>query len=356
MNQMKALLIDGPRKIRFAETPVPEVGPDEVLVKVHCMGVCATDLEVYQGNMAYFLSGQASYPIIPGHEWSGEIVTVGNKVKKFAPGDRVTGEITIACGRCSYCLKGAYNMCPDRMETGLIGMNGAAAQYMVYPAFALYRFAPTISFEEAALLEPSAIAYRGVSKLNVHPGDRVAIIGAGPIGLLAVQVAKAFGAHHVALFDYRDNRLQAGLELGADAAVNLTGVDSLDAILPRSPEDRFTAIVEASGHTSAVESILDYAAPTARIVLIGFCGGEKASIDVDRLVTYDLEVHGSLGSPGVWDATIKMLESGKLRTRPLISHRFPLDRLEQVFHMMERKDPTIVKIMMQVGGNVHEQT
>lgn len=350
MNQMKAMMIDGPRKIRFAEIPVPDIGPEEVLIKVHCLGVCATDLEVYQGNMAYFLSGQAAYPIIPGHEWSGEIVAVGSKVKRFAPGDRVTGEITIACGRCAYCLKGAYNMCPDRMETGLIGMNGAASQFMVYPAFALYQFAPTISYEEAALLEPSAVAYRGVSKLKVHPGDRVAVIGAGPIGLLAVQIAKAFGAHHVTLFDFRENRLQAGLALGADAAVNLTGIESLETILPQRKEDRFTAIVEASGHTSAVESILDYAAPTARIVLIGLCGGQKAGIDVDRLVTYDLELHGSLGSPGVWDATIKLLETGKLRTQPLISHRFPLADLEQAFMLMERKDPGIVKIMIQVEG------
>lgn len=348
MKGMKAAVIEGPRNIRLVETPLPDIGPDDVLVKVRHVGICATDLEIYQGVMPYFLTGQASYPIIPGHEWSGEIVAVGRNVTRWKVGDRVVGEITISCGRCSYCLRGGYNMCPGRVEIGVMGRNGAAASYMVYPAHALYRIPPSISFEAAALTEPAAVAYRGVEKLNIRPRDRVAVIGAGPIGLLAAQVAKAFGAHHVSLFDYRENRLRVGLELGADEAVNLSEAESLEAILPSSPEDRYTAIVEATGHPSAVESILAYAAPAARIVLIGLCGGRRAGIDVDRLVTYDLEVHGSLGSPGVWESTLKLLETGKIQTEPLISHRFGLEQMEQAFSLIERKDPSIVKIVLQV--------
>ena len=349
MKSMKAVVIEGPRQLRTAEVPVPDIGPEDVLVKVRNVGICATDLEIYQGVMPYYLTGQASYPIIPGHEWSGEIVEVGSKVTNWKAGDRVVGEITIACGRCAYCLSGGYNMCTGRVEIGVMNQNGAAASYMVYPAHALYRIPPSVSFEAAALTEPAAIAYRGVEKLNIRPGDRVAVIGAGPIGLLAVQAAKAFGAHHVSLFDYRANRLQVGLELGADKAVNLSEADSLGAILPSSPQDRFTAIVEATGHPSAVESILTYAAPRARIVLIGLTGGRKAAINVDHLVTYDLEVHGSLGSPGVWESTLKLLETGKVRTEPLISHRFGLEQMEQAFSLIEQKDPSIVKIVLQVN-------
>jgi len=139
MKSMKAGVIEGPRRLRLAEVPVPDVGPEDVLVKVRNVGICATDLEIYQGVMPYYLTGQASYPIIPGHEWSGEIVAVGSKVTGWKAGDRVVGEITISCGRCAYCLSGGYNMCAGRVEIGVMNQNGAAAAYMVYPALPVAR-------------------------------------------------------------------------------------------------------------------------------------------------------------------------------------------------------------------------
>ncbi len=191
---MQAVQITGPRIIRCGELEVPVCREDEVLVKVHCLGVCATDLEIYQGTMVYFQTNQSSFPVIPGHEWSGEIIALGSEVQDFNVGDRVVGETTIACGHCSYCQKGRYNLCPKRLENGVLGKDGAAAEYMVYPAHALHRFDASLSYEEACLIEPAAVAFRGVSKISITPEDTVAVIGAGPVGLLAVQMAKAFGA------------------------------------------------------------------------------------------------------------------------------------------------------------------
>lgn len=337
---MRALQIIGPRHIRCGELEVPVYKEDEVLVKVHCLGVCATDLEIYQGTMVYFQTNQSTFPVIPGHEWSGEIAALGSKVKGFAVGDRVVGETTISCGHCPYCQKGRYNLCPHRLENGVLGKDGAAAEYMIYPVHALHRFNASLSFEEACLVEPAAVAFRGVSKLSITPEDTVAVIGAGPIGLFAVQMAKAFGAKKVVLFDIRDRRLEMGLRLGADETMNLKNGKSTDL---------FTVVVEATGNCAVVESLLDYVVPGGRIGLLGLCGSKRAAIDVDRFVTYDLEMHGSLGSPGVWSTVIDMLHSGKVDTASLISHRFELHELEEAFELMEKKEPDLLKIVLHVA-------
>ncbi|ALS23026.1 MULTISPECIES: zinc-dependent alcohol dehydrogenase [Paenibacillus] len=337
---MQAVQITGPRIIRCGELEVPVCREDEVLVKVHCLGVCATDLEIYQGTMVYFQTNQSSFPVIPGHEWSGEIIALGSEVQDFNVGDRVVGETTIACGHCSYCQKGRYNLCPKRLENGVLGKDGAAAEYMVYPAHALHRFDASLSYEEACLIEPAAVAFRGVSKISITPEDTVAVIGAGPVGLLAVQMAKAFGAKKVVLFDIRHRRLEMGLRLGADETMN---------VKDGTRTDLFTAVVEATGNASVVESLLDYIVPGGRISLLGLCGGKRAAFDVDQFVTYDLEMHGSLGSPGVWKTVIELLQSGKINTAPLISHRFELHELEKAFQLMENKDPDILKIVLNVA-------
>ena len=346
--QMKAFVIRGPRETEWTDVPVPQYGEDEVLIRVSHLGVCATDLEIYQGKMVYFLNGQSKYPIIPGHEWSGEVVAMGSGVKNVAVGDRVVGETTISCGRCKYCLTGRYNLCPHRVENGVLGKNGAGAEFLVYPAHALHRFSERLSFEEAAFIEPAAVAYRGVKKLKISPDDKVAVIGAGPIGLLSMQMAKAFGARYVALVDVRENRLKTGMRLGADEVLDLSRYKSVEEMLSCPPEERFTAVIEATGNAAAVETILDYAAPAAKICLLGLCGGHTARVDVDKLVTYDLELHGSLSSPGVWEAVIGLMESGKIRVKELISHRFSLKEMEKAFLLMEQKDPEIVKILLEI--------
>jgi len=340
LQTMQAAFIEGPRKVRVREVNIPELGAQEVLIRVHCVGVCATDLEIYEGSMIYFKTGQASFPIIPGHEWAGEVVQIGNKVNGFTIGDRVVGETTIACGRCDYCIKGRYNLCPERVENGVMGKDGACAEYMVYPAHALHKFDPSISFEEAALIETSAVAYRGVEKLKLTPNDHVLVIGAGPVGLLSVQMAKAFGAHKVTLLDLRENRLQMGKQLGADEMINLS------ILKDNEPIESFTAIVEATGNPAAVESVFSYAVPGARVCLMGLCGGKHAHINVDKLVTYDMEIHGSLGSPGVWDAVIKLYESGKVKARELITHRLSFYEIEKAFEIMEQRDPSVIKILL----------
>lgn len=347
VRKMKALQIQGPRQVRYGQVDLPKYESNEVLIKVHCVGVCATDLEIYQGEMVYYQTGDASYPIIPGHEWSGEIVALGNEVKGLEVGDHVVGETTISCGQCKKCLQGQYNLCPNRVENGVMRKDGAFAEYMVYPGYALHKFDSSITYDQACLIEPAAVAYRGVKKLNITPEDTVAVLGAGPIGLLSAQVAKSFGARKVVLIDMRANRLEMGLRLGCDKIIDLSQQGLVETARWITNGEMFTAIIEATGNTAAVENITNITSPGSRVVLLGLCGGRRASIDVDHIVTHDLEVYGSLASPGVWDSVVHLLESGQLDTQQLITHRFPLQDIEKAFELMENKDSSIIKIVLE---------
>jgi L-iditol 2-dehydrogenase len=346
-NTMNTIQIEGPRKLSYLTTSIPLYREDEVLIRVRFIGVCATDLEIYDGSMSYFKNGKASYPITPGHEWSGEVVTLGSKVKDLSIGDRVVGETTISCGKCKLCLQGRYNLCPERVENGVMGKQGAGAQFMSYPTHALHRFKSSLSFEEAALIETAAVAYRGTNKLNITPSDKVAVIGAGPVGLLCVQIVKILGARHVTLVDLRENRLETGRKVGADETINIAKQNLEQVMRPIEESKRYTAVIEATGNVLAVESIFSYVAPAARVCLLGLCGGKRAKFDIDKLVSFDLEVHGSLSSPGVWEEVVHLFECGKLKAKELISHRLKLKDMEYAFELMEKKDETITKILLE---------
>ncbi|MFD2330565.1 zinc-binding dehydrogenase [Cohnella sp. GCM10020058] len=354
---MKAAVIEGPGRLAIETVPVPAAGRGEALVRVHCVGICATDMEIYDGSMAYFRSGSASYPVIPGHEWSGEVVAIGEGVMRLAVGDRVVGETTIPCRTCAMCKSGSYNLCPNRAETGILGKAGAAADYVSYPEQALHRFDGGVAYEEACLIEPAAVAYRGALRAGIVPGDTVAVLGAGAIGLLTVQMARALGAGRIVLFDYNERRLNIGRSLGADLAVNLTGrlhaagAAETDAVEPASSFGEFAKVIEASGSPQAAEFGVSLLRPGGGMTMLGLCGGKRASVDMDRIVVRDLELRGSLGSPGVWREVIALLEARKIDLRPLITNRLTLAEYGRAIELLQRRDPATIKVVINVRGD-----
>ncbi|MCF8567345.1 alcohol dehydrogenase catalytic domain-containing protein [Alicyclobacillus tolerans] len=345
---MYAAVIHGPKNVSYDMVEIPSLKDDEVLVRVRNVGVCATDLEVYQGQMLYFQNGKAKFPIIPGHEWSGEVVKLGANVHDFVIGDRVVGETTIPCRKCTYCTSGRYNLCPFRKENGVLNKDGGAAQFMSYPAVSLHLFEESISFEQACLVEPSAVAYRTVQRLGITPSDTVAVFGAGTIGLLTIQICKIFGSQHIVAIDVLSDRLSKAKSLGAHDVINLSQEDLVEAGNKVTRGRLFTAVVEASGNPSAVEKTLEIVAPGGRIGLVGLCGSKRANLNVDKVVTGDIALIGTLASPGVWDTTIRLVQSGQLDTEKLVTHRLPLQDLKKAFDLMESRDESLGKIVMNV--------
>src|SRR3954468_13695985 len=208
---MRALEFHGNEQLEIVERSDPSPGEGQLLIEPTAVGICGTDIEVFEGSLAYFRMGIAEYPIVPGHEWTGEVVDVGRDVEGFSPGDRVVGEVAIGCGVCVRCLAGRSHLCARRTETGIVHMDGAMATRMLFPAAFAHRV--PFSARAAALVEPTSVALHAVRRGRVA-GQRVLVVGAGPIGLLVAQCARADGASDIVVSNPRDDRLTLGAALG----------------------------------------------------------------------------------------------------------------------------------------------
>jgi len=342
---VKAFRIYGARDARYEELPDPGIGPDEVLLRVRAAAVCGTDLEIYQGTMFYFSSGMARYPIIPGHEWSGEVLEAGERVTNFRPGDKVVGECTVSCGHCEFCRMGRYNQCTNRRETGILNLDGGFADRLRFPAAFLHKF-ERLSFEEACMCETTAISVYAVSLVETDPRDQVAVLGAGPIGLQALQAAKAYGARKVVVIGGRPSRQQLALQLGADAVVDPRQQDLVEETLRLTDGRKFDVVIECTGNPSVTRDMLRIVRPCARISMVGLFNSRVGEIDLDALVVNNVTIKGSLGSPNVWAETLHLMENGSIQARPLISARLPLAQTLDAFKMMEEKRPELIKVVL----------
>ena len=170
--------------------PPDPLGPDDA-ASLLATGICGTDVEIFHGTMPYYTGGMASYPVVPGHEWVGEVVEAGPGVTSFKAGDRVVGECSVGCMTCTTCIAGDYHRCPHRTETGILNRNGGFAEFITFPSLFLHQISPSVPIESAAMVEPAAVAFNGVRRAEVSPHDEVVVFGDGPIGLLVAMMARA---------------------------------------------------------------------------------------------------------------------------------------------------------------------
>lgn len=343
---MKAIRIHGPRDARFEDVPDPQPGPDDVLIRIKAVAICATDVELFDGDMFYITSGLTKYPFIPGHEWSGEVIEVGENARAdFQPGDAVVGECSIGCRKCKRCLSGNYHLCQDRSETGLLKQPGGMAEYISFPRFFLHKI-DGLSFEQAAFIEPTGIAVNPVRKTRITPADRVAVMGPGPIGLFAVQVAKAYGARQVIIVGGREERLQAALKLGADVAVNYREGQVAEHVREATEGEMADVVIEAVGRKSVWPMIAGIVAPGARVAMTGLFAGELCEVDFDPLVVQEVAVLGCLGAPGMWPECISLHRRGLVRTDQIITHRMKLADFAEAIEISRSRTAGAIKVVL----------
>lgn len=343
---MKAIRVHGVKDVRFEDVPQPVPGPDDVLIRVRAAGLCGTDLEVYDGTMFYITSGMTSLPFIPGHEWSGEVVELGPNVTGFEVGDRVTGECSVGCRSCLHCVRGWYNQCQFRTETGLLNRDGGFAEYISFPMQFLHR-CNRMEFDEAAFIEPTGIALYATKLAGVTPADYVAVMGPGPIGLFAVQTAKAYGARKVILVGTRESRLEVGRSLGADVTVNVNEEPLVEKVAEATDGHMVDVVLEAAGKPGVWDDIASIVAPRARIAMTGLFAGQKCSVDFDPLVINNITILGCLGGPGIWPEAIDLHERGKVTAAPLITHRLPLSEFAQGIEIMRNRTDNAIKVVLE---------
>jgi L-iditol 2-dehydrogenase len=326
---MQAIEFHGGERVELVERPDPRPGPGELLIAPEAVGICGTDVEIFEGSMAYFRDGLAAYPVVPGHEWAGTVLETGPGADGFAPGDRVVGEVPIGCGRCVRCRAGREHLCATRTETGIARRDGAMATRLAFPAAYAHRV--ELPARAAALVEPTSVALHAARRGAVA-GRTVAVLGAGPIGLLAAQCARAEGAGTVLVADTRPDRVALAQQLGF-------------APLPGdlAPDDVDVTILCAGGE-AALDAALRTVRPGGTLVAVGLCGKTSIPFDFDQVVLRDLDIRGVLGSVGQWPDAIALVASGAVRAEPLVTAAFPLAQAREALDTLAA--PGTLKVLV----------
>ncbi|MDR0878064.1 MAG: alcohol dehydrogenase catalytic domain-containing protein [Treponema sp.] len=310
-------------KIELGEGPLPKIKKEtDILVKVKAVGICGTDVHIFQSGRA-----DVKLPRVMGHELSGIVTETGKGVTKLKKGDRVVLDPVFACGKCPVCKKGHKNVCADVKCFG-VQMDGGFQDYIVAGEDSLYKIAKNVSFEQAALAEPFSIAANINARVGTGPGDLMVIIGSGTIGLVTLQVAKMLGAK-VLISDVEDAKLEAAKKCGADKTVNSKEKDLAKAVEAFAPGGA-DIVLDAVGVSPLTELSFSFAAPTGRIGIIGF-DAKPVSIPPVNITKKELTIVGSRMNNHRFPAVVKWFKEDKLNIDLLISRRYPVEEIQKAF-------------------------
>jgi L-iditol 2-dehydrogenase len=333
--QTQALLIE-PQQIAVHPAAVPAPGPHQVLVEVAAVGICGSDVHYFDhGRIADFVVRE---PLVLGHEASGTIRAVGAEVADRTPGQRVALEPQETCGRCRECQSGRYNLCPQVRFFATPPVHGAFAQYVLLDAIRAHPVPDELSDEAAALIEPLSVAVWAAHKVAVAPGDRVLVTGAGPVGLLCADVARARGAAWVGVSDTNDHRLAVAADRGASQTINVGSQALADQVEP------VDVVLECSGAAPAVQAAFAIAAPAARIVLVGL-GAPAIELPVATIQIRELTVTGTFRYANVYPAAIALAASGAVDLDSLVTARFGLDQVAEALSVSKTDARTLKPVV-----------
>lgn len=343
---MKALSLYQPGDIRCEDIEKPEIKPGSVLVKVKAVGVCGSDIP----RVNFF--GAYKPQLVVGHEFSGEIVEV-NEAGNWQVGDRVVVPPLLPCGECQWCKTGHYSLCQSYDYFGS-RRNGAMAEYVDVPVSNLLPLPNDVSFEAGAMTDPAANAIHAIWNIGINEGDTVAVYGCGPIGLFAIQFAKILGAGQVIAIDIKDEKLAIAKEVGADGAINGLTENPLELINELTSGQGVNAVIETAGSPISQHNAIMSAAKLGRVVFVGISHkklelSEKA---VDNILRRELMIKGSWNSfskpfPGKeWTYSLELMQQGKLKTSPIVSHRISLEEGPEIFKKFLDKDFMFSKVLL----------
>ncbi|WP_127585490.1 L-threonine 3-dehydrogenase [Paenibacillus koleovorans] len=319
-------------KAVLKEVPIPRCGPDEVLVRVKATSICGTDVHIYKWDA--WAESTVVTPNVFGHEFAGIVEEIGSEVTNVRVGDHVSGEGHIVCGLCKACRTGNAHVCPNTRSFGITAP-GCFAEYCVVKASNVIHNAPDMPFELGCLQDPLGNAVQTVLSGDIV-GKSVAVIGAGPIGLMAVAVAKACGAGLVIAVDINPYRLKLAEKMGADRVVNSAETPLTEALMASTGGEGVEVILEMSGHPDAIRGAFEAAAPAARVSLLGIPTRE-VSLDLSRHIIFKgLRIEGITGRRmyQTWYQLKGLLDQQRIDLRPLITHTFTLDQFEEAFDLM----------------------
>lgn len=333
---MRAIVIEQPNEVALRDVEAPSPGPGEVRVRSVCAGVCRTDLDIVAGTLD---ARWVSFPVVPGHEWSGVIESLGAGVTGLEPGQRVVCEGSIPCLACRRCRAGDTHLCETYDAVGFT-RGGGYGEYVVVPARVVHPIPDHVSFDAAVLVEPAAVVLKALERARIQPGETVGVIGIGALGAIALRLARLHGPAAVVAYGVRDEELELARGLGADDVVNV-GREEVGSGLD--------VVVETAGAASAVELATRLAREGGRVVLLGIAGhGHELTLPADRLALRDLSVFGSVGyTTAAWARTVALVSEGLVDLEPIVTHRFPLEQFADAFALMDDRRGVVAKIVLE---------
>lgn len=326
---MKALIFETPESLKVADVTMPQIGPNEVLIRSRKVGICHSDYELLAGQ--YIIP--ISYPVTPGHEWVGEVMEVGANVTGLEPGDRVVGECVINT--------------PERIHHFGFSMDGADREYFAARPEWLHKLPDEVDDDKGALIEPFTCGYYAVQRGGgTDASETVVVSGGGTIGLVSAAAAIGMGAR-VIVVDPVPLRRQIAQKLGADAVVDPSEGDPAEAVqeLTSGGAD---LVIEAAGHSASLANVFDYARPEGRVSMVGINIGQKFPVELGKIQIKDLTVRGCIGSPGVWPAAIRFLGRTGLDLSPIQTHSFQLADADKGFEL-GAKPAEAVKVTLEIA-------
>lgn len=317
---------------------IQPLGAHDVLLNVKAVGICRTDIHIQKGRFSW-----ARPPLVLGHEIAGVVHSVGVGVTRVQPGSRVTVDSVVGCGKCAFCQRGQRQFCAHGYELG-ITKDGGCQELLVIPDQNVYPVSNFVSMEEAAILDMEVFA--AINKAGIRQGETVLIIGPGPAGLVATQIARILGAGKVLLSGTTESRLRLGLHLGADRATDMRKESISEVIREETQGMGVELVIDCAGTCESFQQAIESATRGGRVILYGIYPEVLPEARVAEIVLKDLTIFGSLSNRKGWDVVITWVQEGKLNLKTLITHRFPLEEGARAFDYVRTEPEDLVKAVI----------
>ncbi|MDD4021450.1 MAG: galactitol-1-phosphate 5-dehydrogenase [Synergistaceae bacterium] len=338
---MKALVYHGPRELAWEETDDAVVGPGDVRIAVKAVGICGSDVHGYLG-----LTGRRTPPMIMGHEFSGVIDAVGEKVTRWHVGDRVTVQPAQFCGKCEFCKKGLTNLCGSKRFYGAMDCNGAMAEHISVPEHLVYRLPDPVDFASGAMIEAAAVAYRGVKNAGDLTDRHVLVIGAGTIGLLVTAIARLKGAKRIYVSDLSDTRLEAAVKMGADVTLNPKSMDIRRVVMGETEGKGADIAIEAVGATPSVKQSIELLRTGGTAVWIGN-SAKFVEVPMQEIVTRELNIRGTyIYSHEEFGEVLELVGNGGISFAPVISLQAKMSEGARWFAQLADSPGDLIKVIL----------
>ena len=340
---MKAFLVTEPHKFGLIEVAIPSVNSDQVLVRVGACGICGSDIDILEGFRPMEVT---AYPVILGHEFSGEVAEVGAEVRGLKAGDKVAIDTVVRCETCRNCRKGWTCHCLNEFHQLGCTIPGGMAEFVAVPQRLVYKLPDGMDLSVAALAEPASCAAHGVSKAEIKPGDSVVVVGAGPIGALALQVARLFSPSRLILVEIEESKLALGKKLGATHTINAKKDDVTQGVMEITDGLGADAIIECTGFVEPIQKSFSYIGTKGRTVVIGVPQERKFEIDFLAMLLRDSVFRPSNGyTTQIWLWVLDLLSSGAIDTKTIITHRLALNDVDRAFKILRERREGAIKVM-----------